>query len=89
VHTLALILMYSEPDPWLHNVSNDTLFSCTKQGNNGLRVVDVKSILLVIAMVPHHPVIPGKDVEERYFVVEKIGLEMVGIGGFRETAEEN
>jgi len=45
-----------------------------------VKVIDVKSISAVVAMVPHQP-FPG---EERFFLVEKPGLDTTTIGGIEE-----
>jgi len=75
--------MFSRPDPHLCNISHETLLSCAKLCNK--KVVDVKRITAVVGMVPHHPHIPNAEqAEDRYFVVEKVGLEMADMGGFRE-----
>jgi hypothetical protein len=53
-------------------------------------VIDVKSIISVIALVPHQPKILGKeDVNEFVFIVEKIGLEIAELGGFTEPVTNN
>lgn len=44
---------------------HDTLLSCSHE--NDLKVIDVQSILAVVAMVPHQPF---------HFVVEKLGLDV-------------
>lgn len=49
-------------------------------------VVDVKCISHVIAMVPHQPF---GDSIQRYFVVEKPGLEIACLGGVEEQVPEN
>jgi hypothetical protein len=49
-------------------------------------VIDVKSILSVVAMVPHLP-FPG-DTSERYFVVEKPGLDVASLGGVVEDVPD-
>ena len=86
MHTLALVSLYGPPDQWLLEQSHHSLWSCKPQG---LAVVDVKSILSVVAMIPHSPSIPGNaQVEERFFVVEKIGLEVANMGGFQEQLAE-
>jgi len=89
VHTLALVLLYGPPDRWLLEQSHHSLWSCERQGNCGLVVVDVKNILSVVAMIPHSPRIPGNaQVGERFFVHEKIGLEVANMGGFQEQLME-
>jgi len=49
-------------------------------------VIDVKSIRSVVAMIPHLP-FPG-NMEERYFVVEKPGLDVACLGGSVEVFPE-
>lgn len=50
-------------------------------------VIDVKYISSVIVMVPHQPF--GEDSVQRYFVVEKPGLEVACLGGAEERVPEN
>jgi hypothetical protein len=75
--TLACVSCYSQPHSDLLQVSRNTLWSCTHQGAAGVKVIDVKSIAAVVAMVPHEP-FPG---EHRFFLVEKPGLDTAIIGG--------
>ena len=51
-----------------------------------LQVIDVKSILGVVAMVPHFPF--SADTSERYFVVEKPGLDVASLGGVAEDVPD-
>lgn len=73
--TLACVSCYSHPHEGLLQASQGTLWSCTHLG--AVKVVDVKSITAVIAMVPHEP-FPG---EKCFFLVEKPGLDVATIGG--------
>ena len=50
---LALILLYSLPDFQLMKASSNTVLSCIHQEDQGLIVINVKSILAGVAMVPH------------------------------------
>jgi hypothetical protein len=75
--TLACISCYSQPHEGLLKASRGTLWSCT---HGVTKVIDVKSISAVVAMVPHQP-FPG---EERLFLVEKPGLDTTTIGGIDE-----
>lgn len=77
-HTIAVVSMYSPPDLALLEASHYTLWSCSYQGDTALRVIDVQTIVSVVAMVP----LPGS---ERYFVVEKPGLDIAHMGGNDET----
>jgi hypothetical protein len=53
--------------------------ACHHQGDAGLRVVDVKSITSIVAMVPL-----GPTDKNQYFVVEKLGLNVAHMGGLDE-----
>jgi len=50
-----------------------------------MKVIDVKTIRAVIAMVPHKPF--PEDTRQRYFVVEKPGLDVAYLGGNIEADE--
>ena len=73
--TLACVSSYSQPHEGLLHASRGTLWSCTH--HRAIKVVDIKSISAVVAMVPHEP-FPG---EKRFFLVEKPGLDTTTIGG--------
>lgn len=49
-------------------------------------VVDVKEIHSVIAMVAHCPF--ARESVQRYFVVEKPGLEVASLGGMDENVPD-
>jgi hypothetical protein len=88
VKTLAIVTTFGPPDPWLFEASRTVLYSCKSLDDEGLVVVDTREILSVISMVPHRPEIPGKAVEDRYFLHEKIGLEVAKMGGYNELFTE-
>ena len=48
---------------------------CGYQGEEGTAVIDVKSILSVVAMVPFPFVVGGRS--NQYFMIEQIGLDIV------------
>ncbi|KAH9855134.1 hypothetical protein C2E23DRAFT_724630 [Lenzites betulinus] len=85
---LALVSVYSDPDPAILNESMNTLLACTYRGNRALRVINVTEIMAVVTMIPlpitraesEHP---NTDAMygERYFVVEKVGLDVALMGG--------
>jgi hypothetical protein len=76
--TLALVSDYSPPDLDLLRHSYETLWTCRYQGADNLRVVDVKNIQSVVAIVPF----PFQH--EKFFVGEKLGLEVTALGGVEE-----
>lgn len=73
----ALVSPYSAPDEYLLQVSNGTLVACRYQGNDVLWIIDVTSILAVIAMVPFPFVLNGQD--NYHYMVEKIGLDVIDV----------
>lgn len=77
-----MVSFYSLPYQELLKLSYNTLLSCTHEKD--LKVIDVRSIRAVVAMVPHQP-FPG---ELRYFVVEKPGLDVASLGGSTEVAPQ-
>jgi hypothetical protein len=50
-------------------------------------VVDVKSIVSVVEMVPHQPF--SEDTIKRVFVVEKPGLDVAWLGGNTEEVPDD
>ena len=84
---LALISVYSPPHAGLFEASNGTILSCTYHGGARLKVIDISSIVSVVAMIPHDPFADG-NTQERYFVAEKPGLEATVLGGIEEDQEE-
>jgi hypothetical protein len=77
--TLAMISVYSEPNPDLLTVSHGTFASCQYFGDNALIVVDVLCLESVVAMVPHNPP-HSKDSELHFFLVERPGLDIANLG---------
>jgi hypothetical protein len=60
-------------------LSFHTIASCTYEDDD-IRIIDVKSITDVVAMVPHCPRLPSGVEEPRYFMVEKPGLDVATFG---------
>ncbi|KAG2080733.1 uncharacterized protein F5147DRAFT_749270 [Suillus discolor] len=71
---IAVIQMYSLPDEALLQLSSQTVASCTH--SEKVLAIDVKDIVSVIAMVPHKPTLPSGLTEERFFMIEKLGLDV-------------
>jgi hypothetical protein len=82
-----MVSLYGPPNEWFLEASSNTLWSCKKLGDDGLVVVDVNEIEAVVAMVLHRPRIPGREVEDRYYVCEKMGLDVAEMGGWRDDGE--
>jgi len=81
---LALISLYSKPDNYLLSISANTLWSSEYQGNGALKFIDVKTIQSVVTMIPHKPEILGLPPSERFFLVEKPGLDVTMMGGIED-----
>jgi hypothetical protein len=54
--------------------SYQTVYS-VKKLSRGLRVIDAKTIISVIAAIPHDHKVNG-ELEQRYFIWEKMGMDM-------------
>ena len=71
----ALVSLYSPPNEYLLQATYGTLAVCRYQGEGALTVIDVKSVLSVVAMAPFPFLIDGKD--NQYFMIEKAGLDVI------------
>ena len=74
--TLALVALYDSPDPIKLQNSFDTNICCKYIGDAGLHVIDIKDIQSAVAMVPR---------QDRFFVVEKMRLDIAHLGGVEEN----
>ncbi|KAA1466965.1 hypothetical protein DENSPDRAFT_766810, partial [Dentipellis sp. KUC8613] len=70
---LAMVSLFGPPDPNLLQLSSQAVWSCTYGGEQNMLVIDIKSIQSVVGMVPHTSDPTWVD---RYFVVERMGLEI-------------
>jgi hypothetical protein len=75
-HTLAAVQIFSLPDPRLLDESYGTLHVCRFPGEEGVVVVDAKSLTDVVGMVPFsRPVQERDDMNQgEFFPIEKISL---------------
>lgn len=85
--TVAIVSVYSRPDPELLQRSTQTVWSCKHEADQALQLVSVKSIQSVVAMIPHRPKLPSGVVEDRFFLLEKPGLGLVTVD--EEVDEED
>ncbi|KAG1802426.1 hypothetical protein EV424DRAFT_1331454 [Suillus variegatus] len=76
---VAIVVMYSQPDADLLDLSFQAVSSCAYLEDD-IRVVNIKSIKAVVGMVPHKPTLPSGVVENRFFLVEKPGLDIATFG---------
>ncbi|PPQ88300.1 hypothetical protein CVT24_002802 [Panaeolus cyanescens] len=74
---LAAVKLFSRPDPTLFEESSFTLWSVTRlDDDEGVVIISAKSILSVVAIIPHE--VPGQTAQDkqRFFVWEQFGLEV-------------
>lgn len=76
---LALISEYGIPDPVLLEESSGALIVCQYWGAASLSVIPAKNIISCLAMVPFKEPHDG-----RFFVCEKMGLDVAFLGGYEE-----
>ncbi|OJT12468.1 hypothetical protein TRAPUB_10983 [Trametes pubescens] len=95
VHTYAMVSEFSSPDPTIARETFGVLLACLHRGDLSRKIVDAKEIVSAVGMVPlpttaeeraRDPT--GALYAERYFVVEKPGLEVAMLGGVEEEDEE-
>ena len=58
---LALVSLFSKPDPMLLHLSANMLWSCEYHSNSALEFIDIKCIQAMVVMVPHAPAIEGQE----------------------------
>ncbi|ETW75993.1 hypothetical protein HETIRDRAFT_53847, partial [Heterobasidion irregulare TC 32-1] len=80
---LALISLFSPPDPGLMEASSNTVLSCMHQGDDGLAVVEVNCIIAGVAMVPYTN--GPNSIGTWFFVAEKMGLDVTCMDGRQES----
>jgi hypothetical protein len=84
--TFALVSKYSPPHAGILEESYHTLWSCTHGEIENMEVIPVKSIIAVVAMIPHN--LTPNDPEQQYFLSEKPGLEVACLAGVEESMDE-
>lgn len=67
--------LYAPPNEYVLQATYGTLMICRYRGEGALMVVDIKSILSVVAMAPFPFLVNGDN--NQYFVIEKAGLDVV------------
>ncbi|KAJ7023772.1 hypothetical protein C8F04DRAFT_1193189 [Mycena alexandri] len=76
-HSLALVSVYSDPDPEILEESYGTVIQCDYFGEEALDVIAIGDIQAGVAMIPI-----GED--GAYFVAEKLGLDIDTMAGTEE-----
>jgi hypothetical protein len=85
--TLCMVRMYSQCIPELYASSSGTVYSCTLE-LTAIQVFDVHSIHSVVAVIPFPTHFPH-EYHNRFFVVERPGLDASQLGGLLEEADED
>jgi hypothetical protein len=68
------VLLYDPPNDYLLRTTYNTLVVCRKR-DVALSVIDIRSILSVIAMAPFPFLIDSHG--DQYFMIEKAGLDVI------------
>ena len=84
--TFALVSKYSPPHTEILEESYHTFWSCTHGEIENMEIIPVKSILAVVAMIPHN--LTSNDPKQQYFLSEKPGLEVACLAGVEESMDE-
>jgi hypothetical protein len=86
---LTMVWLYSAPDGDLYKQSMWTVYSVMSlHCEEGLHIIDIKSIKSIVSMQPWHP--PGRDPDiVHLFIWEEIGLDVGVLGGSEENIEGN
>ena len=80
---VALISLYSAPDPALLEISSGVLLVCQYHGDDSLILVEAQAIKSVVAMVPFMEKPEGgrpRCHDGRFFVIKKPGLSLAELG---------
>lgn len=83
-----MVSMYSQPDSDLLEMSHNTVWVFRYPGSLSLRVIEVKVIMSVVAMIPVPPSLGMPPGGQHFFLVEKPGLDLAWLGGSVETTAE-
>lgn len=79
VEALAVISLYGPPNDTLPEMSSQTYWSVTHLRDAGIKVINAKSIVAVVAMVPDRQYQDWRrdgTEEDRWMLVEKPGLKL-------------
>lgn len=83
----AVVSLYGRPDLDILEDSAKTLWACEFERYNDVRIVDLSVLVAVVSMQPLEKVENGEA--DRWFPVEKSGLEDVELTGYAEPVNNN
>jgi hypothetical protein len=91
VYSLALVFVFSPPDPDILELSSHAAYICHRGGTDTLTVVDVKAITAVVSMVPDYQVtVDGEIVipENSFSLVEAPFIKLTELCGIVEDNDD-
>ena len=91
VYTLTLVSMFSPPDQEVLELSNRAAYICYHGGIDTLKVIEVKTIVAVVAMVPDYQVTVDGDIIDpgnRFSLVEAPFLKLGAICGTTDEDDD-
>lgn len=83
---LAMISLYRPPVPTLLTDSSGALWTCKYNDEDALKIIDVRTILSVVAMQPL-PMFLGEFPDQLWFAVEKYGIDDIELTGYHDVVE--
>ncbi|KIK73580.1 hypothetical protein PAXRUDRAFT_178033, partial [Paxillus rubicundulus Ve08.2h10] len=75
---VVVLQMYSMPDVQLLQQSSQVVPVSTLLDD--VLVIGIKSIISIVAMVPHTFTMPSREEKDGFFMVEKLGLNISNLG---------
>ena len=75
MQAFALASLYAPVNEYLLQQSSGALVVCEYRGEGALVVIEAKSIISVVAVVPFRFLLDGRG--DQYFMIEQIGLDVV------------
>jgi hypothetical protein len=91
VYSLALVSLFSPPDPDILELSHRAAYICRHGGIGALTVVDVKTITAVVSMVPDYQVTTEGDIvvpENTFSLVEVPFLKLASLCGTLDEGDD-
>lgn len=81
-----MLSVHSPPNEELLKLSSYTLYSCRLGGEEDVRVINIKEIDSVVAVLPHPPssIRMHPELEGHVYIAEKPGLDIARMAGFED-----
>ncbi|KAL0562754.1 hypothetical protein V5O48_019325, partial [Marasmius crinis-equi] len=91
-YPLAMVSVFSEPDQDLLKESHNTVYVCQYRGQHAMKVINVKQIKALVAMVPDFHISADNSTitpPDSYFLVEKPSLQEQEFFGLGDVGEQD